>query len=174
MFGFGGGGIDFGGLWDALSGLFTSGAGEAAVQGAGTAADTASTLGTIGSDVASGFGGAMNYPIELLGDVGGWLGNNWQPLVNTALQGAGTIGGLVNQGAQQSMMQKYLNQQQQSMLPQNIVQQATPDRPATSLVKRQLADAQAQGLSGAAPDFLARQTGFPNVNEFDLYRRGGF
>jgi hypothetical protein len=67
-------------------------------------------------------------------------------------------------------MMNYFAQQQQAQMPPNIMQQATPDRPAPTMVKQRLADTQAAGLSGAAPDFLARQAGLNSAQDLNLYR----
>lgn len=167
---FGGGGGDFGGgfgggdsgggggfndLINALGKLFGSGADAAgsAAQGIGNGLGTA----------AQGVGQAFNYPMSMMGDVGGWLGNNWQPITAYGNLGAGIGGNIMN----------YLSQQQMSQMPPNIMQQATPSRPAPSMVKQRLADAQASGLAGASPDFLARQAGLDSAQDLNLYRGGG-
>jgi hypothetical protein len=111
------------------------------------------------TDLVSSIGGGASDLFAGLGEGASKLGSSaWQGISNNpwgavggALQGAGSLSPLLmGQGQQQGglgMDAGALSQLQQ------------PGAPTPQSLRRNIADAQSQGLSGASPDFMASMAG---------------
>lgn len=139
-------------------------------------------LGGIGGGIGDLFGGAVDLfnpatsnlysgAANVAGQVGGgiadlgsslWgsIAQNPYAAINAGLGVGNTLGGLLMGGQQQPQQMGYQNPQMYGGFDQGAqTQMQQPGGPTPQQLRRNIGDAQARGLSGASPDFMASMAG---------------